>query len=42
LGWLPVEVCILPKRTLVLSCVVYGPSDRGASDSPEEDVPALF
>jgi hypothetical protein len=30
-----------PKRTLALSCVVYGPSDRGASDPPE-DVPALF
>ena len=30
-----------PKRTLALSCVVYGTPDRGASDRPK-DVPALF
>jgi hypothetical protein len=30
-----------PGRTLALSCVVYEPPDRGASNPPEE-VPALF
>jgi len=30
-----------PKRTLALSCVVYGTPDRGACDPPE-DAPSLF